>query len=101
MSTYFKIDDLRDGWAVTWPGFEQRFCNTEDKIKNLLAVLFDDIGLWEAQLGVQPWHSVLDPAKANCASYTTNDAVQIRGEYYYRFYFANDQDRVWFALRWA
>lgn len=64
MSTYFKIDDLQDGWAVTWPGFEQRFCNTEHKIKTLLAVLFDDIGLWEAQLGVQPWHSVLDPAKA-------------------------------------
>lgn len=64
MSTYFKIDDLQDGWAVTWPGFEPVFCNTEDKIKNLLAVLFDDIGLWTAQLGVQPWHSVPDPVKA-------------------------------------
>ena len=57
MSTYFKIDDLRDGWAVTWPGFEVVFCNTEHKIKTLLGVLFDDMHVWEAHFGVVPWHT--------------------------------------------
>lgn len=42
----------------------------------------------------------LEWAKKNCASYITNDAVQRGGEYYYRFYFGNDKDRVLFALRW-
>ena len=43
----------------------------------------------------------LDWAKENCPSYITNDAVQIRGQYYYRFYFSNEKDRMWFTLKWA
>ena len=39
-------------------------------------------------------------AKANCPSYITNDAVQIKGEYHYRFYFGDEQDCVAFILRW-
>jgi ferredoxin-thioredoxin reductase catalytic subunit len=39
-------------------------------------------------------------AEKNCPSYITNDAVQKHGEYYYRFYFSREQDRMWFALRW-
>lgn len=39
-------------------------------------------------------------AKQNCPSYITNDAVQKSGVFYYRFYFGNEKDRAWFALRW-
>jgi hypothetical protein len=42
----------------------------------------------------------LEWAKENCPSYITNDAVQIGGRYYYRFFFGNERDRMWFALRW-
>ena len=42
----------------------------------------------------------LEWAKKNCVSYITNDAVQVRGEYHYRFYFGKEQDRVAFILRW-
>lgn len=50
------------------------------------------------------WINAFEPlewAKKHCPSYITNDAVQIGGDYYYRFYFGNDKDRVLFALRWA
>jgi len=43
----------------------------------------------------------LEWAKKNCPSYITNDAVQKQGEYYYRFFFGNDRDRVFFALKWT
>ena len=58
MNTHFKILDLDSKCqAVTWPGFEVVFCNTEHKIKTLLGVLFDDMRVWEAHLGVVPWHT--------------------------------------------
>lgn len=50
------------------------------------------------------WENRYEPlewAKQNCPSYITNDAVQLYGEYYYRFYFGREQDRTWFALRWS
>ena len=61
MNTHFKILDLDSKCqAVIWPGFEVVFCK-----KTLLGVLFDDMRIWEAQLGVVPWHtprdSMLDP----------------------------------------
>jgi hypothetical protein len=40
-------------------------------------------------------------AKRNCPSYITNDAVQKGGVYYYRFYFANERDKILFTLRWS
>lgn len=40
-------------------------------------------------------------AKQHCPSYITNDAVQRDGDYYYRFYFGQEQDRVMFLLRWS
>jgi hypothetical protein len=43
----------------------------------------------------------LEWAKKYCPSYISNNAVQIRGEYHYRFYFAKQQDQLAFALRWA
>lgn len=40
-------------------------------------------------------------AKKNCPSYITNDAVQHRGVYYYRFFFGKERDVTAFALKWA
>ena len=40
-------------------------------------------------------------AKQNCPSYITNDAVQRNGVFYYRFYFGNEKDQIWFAMRWV
>jgi len=50
--------------------------------------------------GPSPSYEPLTWAKKNCPSYITNDAVQKSGVYYYRFYFGNEKDRAWFALRW-
>lgn len=56
------------------------------------------------QPGPHRRYEPLDWARANCATYITNHAVQKDGEFYYRFYFhsspAGDQDRIVFALRW-
>lgn len=40
-------------------------------------------------------------AKKHCKSYITNDAVQKKGQYYYRFYFGNEKDYMLFILRWS
>jgi hypothetical protein len=57
-----------------------------------------------AQQGASPKYEPLVWAKANCATYITNDAVQKNGEYYYRFYFGDseqgERDRLLFILRW-
>ena len=50
------------------------------------------------------WKSAHNPllwAKTHCPSYITNDAVQRDGDYYYRFYFGDEGDRVMFLLRWS
>lgn len=48
-----------------------------------------------------PEYEPLEWAKKHCASYITNDAVQKNGIYYYRFYFYDEKDYMWFALKWA
>ena len=60
-----------------------------------------DIPVPVAFSGCKNTFEPLEWAKKNCPSYITNDAVQIRGEYHYRFYFAKQQDQLAFALRWA
>jgi hypothetical protein len=62
-----------------------------------------DLPVPVATQGCSPRYEPLEWAKANCASYIymSNDAMEIRGEFHYRFYFTNNQDRVWFALRWS
>jgi len=40
-------------------------------------------------------------AKENCALYRKMMPLQIQGQYYYRFYFGNEKDRMWFSLRWS
>lgn len=39
-------------------------------------------------------------AKANCPSYITVDAVRKSDGYYYRFYFGDEQDIIFFKLKW-
>ena len=60
-----------------------------------------DLLVLPAQQGPHRLYEPLEWAKKNCSSYITNDAVQVRGQYYYRFFFGNEKDRIWFALRWS
>ena len=48
----FVITELPRGWAVSWPSFEQVFVNTPGKLRKVLEILFDDLKLSQAQLGV-------------------------------------------------
>jgi hypothetical protein len=49
----FVLTDLPDStWSVSWPGFEMVVVNNSNKAKNLLKILFDEVGVGEAVLGV-------------------------------------------------
>lgn len=50
---------------------------------------------WAEEYGPLKW------AKKHCKSYITIYAVQKKGQYYYRFYFGNEKDYMWFKLRWS
>jgi hypothetical protein len=53
----FVLTDLPDrAWSVTWPGYEMHVVNNATKAANLLKILFDDIGVGEAMLGVQEYN---------------------------------------------
>lgn len=54
-----------------------------------------------AQPGLWSGYEPLEWAKQHCPSYITNDAVQKAGNYYYRFYFGQEHDRLMFALKWT
>lgn len=48
----FTINELPQGWAVAWPGYEMAVVNSPKKLNRLLGMLFDDFKLDRAQLGV-------------------------------------------------
>ena len=53
----FVLNDLPgNSWSVSWPGYEMVVVNNPIKAKNLLAILFDDIGVVEAMLGVHEYN---------------------------------------------
>ncbi len=53
----FVLKDLPDGdWSVTWPGYEMDVVNNPVKATNLLKILFDEVGVDEAQLGVHEYN---------------------------------------------
>jgi len=53
----FVLNDLPDNsWSVSWPGYEMVVVNNPTKAKNLLKILFDDIGVVEAILGVHEYN---------------------------------------------
>ena len=60
-----------------------------------------DLPVLVAFAGCENRYELLEWAKQHCPSYITNDAVQKGGEYHYRFYFGDEQDRVMFLLRWS
>lgn len=60
-----------------------------------------DIPVPSAMSGIEYGYEPHIWAKQNCPSYITNDAVQRNGMYYYRFYFGNEKDQIWFAMRWS
>lgn len=51
--------------------------------------------------GLSVQFAPLQWAKIHCPSYVTNDAIQKHGQYYYRFYFGKEQDKIMFTLRWS
>lgn len=86
MKEYFVVRDLPDNsWSVSWPGYEEQVVTTPGKVANLLKILFDEINVEEAQLGVcersHPdkfetmyikwiaWHQNPDAAARHVASY--------------------------------
>jgi hypothetical protein len=53
----FILTDLPDNtWSVSWPGSEMVVVNNPGKAGNLLKILFDDIGVDEAMLGVHEYN---------------------------------------------
>ena len=60
-----------------------------------------DLPVLVAFAGCENRYEPLEWAKRHCPSYITNDTVQQQGEYYYRFYFGQERDRLMFLLRWS
>lgn len=53
----FVLNDLPDNtWSVCWPGYENYLVTTPVKAMNLLKILFDEIGVDEAMLGVHEYN---------------------------------------------
>jgi len=53
----FVLNDLPDNtWSVCWPGYEYVVVNNPAKAANLLNILFDDIQVEEAMLGVHEYN---------------------------------------------
>jgi hypothetical protein len=50
----FVLNDLPDNtWSVCWPGYENVLVTTPGKAMNLLKILFDEVGVDEAMIGVK------------------------------------------------
>ena len=53
----FVLTDLPDSsWSVSWPGYEYVVVDNPTKSKNLLKILFDEVGVDEAMLGVHEYN---------------------------------------------
>jgi len=60
-------------------------------------IFYQPVGKWDYQVT----EAMLDWAKANCPSYITNDYLRRGDGDFYRLYFGQEKDFVWFQLRWA
>jgi hypothetical protein len=53
----FVLNDLPDNtWSVSWPGYEYQVVNNPVKASNLLKILFDEVQVEEAMLGVHEYN---------------------------------------------
>ena len=53
----FVLTDLPDNsWSVSWPGYEIVVVDNATKAANLLKILFDEVGVDEAMLGVHEYN---------------------------------------------
>ncbi len=53
----FVLTDLPDNsWSVSWPGYEYVVVDNPSKAANLLKILFDEVGVDEAMLGVHEYN---------------------------------------------
>lgn len=48
----FTLNDLPHGWSVAWPDYEHVVVNNPKKLTRLLEMLFDELKLDQAQLGI-------------------------------------------------
>ena len=48
----FVLEELGNAWSVSWPGYEYVVVNNPAKAKNLLKILFDEVGITEVSLMV-------------------------------------------------
>ena len=68
----FVLNDLPDNcWSVSWPGYEMVVVNNPVKAANLLKILFDDVGVDEAMLGVHEYNKPdkVETMHINCAAW--------------------------------
>ncbi len=57
----FELTDLPSGcWFVGWPGYEDHVVNNQIKVQSLLKILFEEIKVERAQLGVTVNNSELE-----------------------------------------
>ncbi len=53
MKSYFVLNDLPNNtWSVTWPGYEYNVVNNPDKANKLLDILFNEVEVDYAMIGV-------------------------------------------------
>lgn len=73
----FSIDKLEHGWFVSWPGYESVVVNTPGKVRRLFEILFDEMNLAKAQLGVIPVKRDFLIYHIDCSLWYANDAITV------------------------
>lgn len=69
----FVITELPRGWAVSWPGYERVLVNNPAKLQRVLKMLFEELNLSRAQLGVSLNNGELETYSIDSALWYTGD----------------------------
>lgn len=80
----FVLNDLPDGWSVSWPGFEWVVCDNELKATNLLKILFDEVNVDEAIVAVKVAEYSKDEFIVNIPWYTYHQNPDASGRFLVR-----------------
>jgi hypothetical protein len=56
---------------------------------------------WSVKNSFSETERLLSWAKRHCPSYITNDTEKREDDWYYRFYFSQEKDYVFFCLRYG
>ena len=57
--------------------------------------------MWNPDRWIKPSGLTLTWAKQNCASFVKVSEIRVEGQLFYRFFFLDEQDASWFALKWS